>query len=515
MALGNAFNLEYWDQYESRTAIVCGEQSCTYGELEHAIRAFSQKLRDMGVRKGDHVALWSFNSINWIVAYYATVRAGGIATLVNFSLLPQNIAPIAELTQSNFLLYGNTVARRDDPNAVQELLDLAHIQPQRSFDIDTASIDLVAAFKDTALSPDEDPAYSDDETSVIVFSSGTTNIPKAVQLSTRSIYQNIIGSHERSEPEDGELPVLSVLPLFHVFGIINLGHVLGVGSTIILPSVDGTHELVSIMKRYDINTIVAPVAIHLMLMADETFSPDLMPNLKLCVVGGSVTDPDQLAQIESSYKQARFINGYGMTELECISMCSPRESAELRFFSVGKAAVGTELRIVDTDGNTLPAGKTGEVVARGDGLTNGYMGLGPDEQPWDEEGWLHTGDLGRLSEDGHLYIMGRIKDIIIRGGENIAPSEVIAELLKLDNVAQAVVMGMPHPVFGESVEAFVMLYDQSKPFDAEEARAVLRSALPKFKIPSHILVRESFPKLSIGKPDMRALKEDMARSLGL
>lgn len=510
---GDVYKFEFWDQYESRTALICGDRSCTYGELEHAIRALSQKLREMGVRKGDHVALWGFNSINWLVAFHATVRAGGIATLVNYNLLPQNIAPLMDFTRVNFLLYGDTVARRDNSSAVQELLDLAHIQPQRSFDISPASIDLVAAFKDVALSPEKDPERSDDETAFIVFSSGTTDIPKAVELSTKSNVQNAKTFVNLSD-ETGHTALI-VPPFFHVFGLTAQAFFLGYGRTIILPETKDIHELISIMERYDITSMMAVGATHLQLMADKSFGADLAPNLRICVITGGVSTTKQMMQMESGYKQAKFINVYGLTELVCISIPSLSDSAKLRFESLGQAASGTELRIIDNEGNVLPAGEAGEVLARGDGLANGYMGLGPDEQPCDSRGWLHTGDLGYLSEDGHLYLKGRIKDIIIRGGENIVPNEVKVELLKLDNVSQAVVMGMPHPVYGESVEAFVILADQGKPFDAEEAKVQLESVLPKYKIPSHILVRESFPILSIGKPDMRVLREDMARNLGL
>jgi acyl-CoA synthetase (AMP-forming)/AMP-acid ligase II len=218
-----------------------------------------------------------------------------------------------------------------------------------------------------------------------------------------------------------------------------------------------------------------------------------------------------LVELESHYRQARFVNAYGLTEFVSMTAPYPSDPVELRFSSVGKQADGVELRIIGLDGKVLPANVPGEIVARGEGLTNGYMGLGPEEQPCDAEGWLHTGDMGYLNEEGYLFLVGRIKEIIIRGGENIAPSEVSAALQKLPNVARAVVMGMPHPIFGESVEAFVTLEDPSVPFDEEDAKAALKKELARFKIPSHIFVRESIPMISIGKPDMRALKDDMRR----
>jgi fatty-acyl-CoA synthase len=265
------------------------------------------------------------------------------------------------------------------------------------------------------------------------------------------------------------------------------------------------------MKRFDFDDMLGVTTTYLTLASDESFSPDIAPSLLRCAVAGGFSTKEQLVELESHFKQAKFYNTYGLTEYACIAQPSPEDSVDLRFSSLGKAAPGVELRIISRDGEVLPANVPGEVVARGTGLTNGYMGLDPEEQPYDAEGWLHTGDMGYLNEEGYLFLVGRIKEIIIRGGENIAPSEVSAALQKLPNVARAVVMGMPHPIFGESVEAFVTLEDPSVPFDEEDAKAALKSMVARFKIPSHIFVRESIPMISIGKPDMRALKDDMRR----
>jgi fatty-acyl-CoA synthase len=268
------------------------------------------------------------------------------------------------------------------------------------------------------------------------------------------------------------------------------------------------------MKRFDFDDMLAVTPIYLMLTNDESFSPDIAPSLDRCIVGGGFSTKEQLLELESHYRQAKLYNTYGLTEFACIAQIGPKDTVDLRFSSVGKPADRIELHIVGLDGTVLPANVPGEVVVRGDGRTNGYMGLSPEEQPYDAEGWLRTGDMGYLSEDGYLFLVGRIKEIIIRGGENIAPSEVSAALQKLPNVARAVVMGMPHPIFGESVEAFVTLEDPSVPFDEEDAKAALKKELARFKIPSHIFVRESIPMISIGKPDLQALKADMAKLIG-
>ncbi|MEE1160028.1 MAG: class I adenylate-forming enzyme family protein, partial [Atopobiaceae bacterium] len=443
MAFGSTFTFEHWDEYEreSRVALVCGDRSCTYGELRHAIESFAEELYGLGVREGDHVAIWAFSSINWIVAFYATIRIGGIATLVNFNLLPDNVVPLLELTHANFLIYGDVVARRDDPRAVDGLLEAAHIDPARSFDIALQNVDLVARYEGVPLQGNHAVDFDGTETACIVFSSGTTDLPKAVELSRNALVQNAYATYYpyvRNNPIDRNRTFL-LPPLFHVFGLVGQTVHLGIGATVVIPQGGSTQELISLMKRFDFDDMLGVTTTYLTLASDESFSPDIAPSLLRCAVAGGFSTKEQLVELESHFKQAKFYNTYGLTEYACIAQPSPEDSVDLRFSSLGKAAPGVELRIISRDGEVLPANVPGEVVARGTGLTNGYMGLGPEEQPYDAEGWLHTGDMGYLNEEGYLFLVGRIKEIIIRGGENIAPSEVSAALQKLPNVARAVV----------------------------------------------------------------------------
>ena len=155
-------------------------------------------------------------------------------------------------------------------------------------------------------------------------------------------------------------------------------------------------------------------------------------------------------------------------------MVRPSDLVEQRAQSVGQAIDGLEIRISDGKGGFLPKGEIGEVVARGENLMNGYDRLPLEKQPIDEDGWLHTGDLGLMDENGYLYLAGRIKDVIIRGGENISPSEIENALNQMDNIREAKVMGAPHPIYGESVEACITMTDGGKSFDQEAIKSALR-----------------------------------------
>ena len=165
------------------------------------------------------------------------------------------------------------------------------------------------------------------------------------------------------------------------------------------------------------------------------------------------------------------------------------------------------------NGAFLPTEEIGEVVAKGDGLMNGYDNLPDDKQPVDSNGWLHTGDLGYFDQDGYLHLSGRIKDVIIRGGENISPLEIENALYKLDYIREAKVMGAPHPIYGESVEACVTMKDESTDFNPADIKKELLPAIARFKLPSHIFLYKSFPLNVNGKLDQKQLRADMLMRL--
>ena len=250
-------------------------------------------------------------------------------------------------------------------------------------------------------------------------------------------------------------------------------------------------------------------AVYLALAEAEGFEENVVPYLHLCMIAGGMSTPVQMMRLELQFANATFINMYGQSEAAPLTMVRPGDLVEKRAQTVGKAIEGLDIRISDGKGGFLPDGEIGEVVARGNNLMNGYDRLPREKQPIDENGWLHTGDLGYFDPEGFLHLSGRIKDVIIRGGENISPSEIEAALNQLENVREAKVMGAPHPIYGESVEACVTMLNGGDDFDPEQIKASLRTKIARFKIPSHIFLYDQFPLNVNGKLDQRALHADM------
>ena len=497
--------------YPGRLAIVGNGGSCTYEDMRKGICGLEKRLRGMGVKQGSRVALWSYNSANWLIAFFAIVRAGGTAVLVNYSMGSADAAELLAMTETGFLLCGDNGETKKDPDAMRTLASLAGIPEDHCLDIRPASVELGYVYRDE---PEDDApdASDEDATAFIIFTSGTTSQPKAVQISQKALSFDADAFNANIGEYAGRSVCVAV-PLFHILGLLMSYAYLCRGATVCLPDNYKPETLVREIDAYRISDMAAVGAIYLSLADAEGFEKNVVPNLHLCMIAGGMSTPVQMMRLELQYANATFINMYGQSEAAPLTMVRPSDMVEKRAQTVGQAIEGMDIRISDGKGGFLPRGEIGEVVAKGDNLMNGYDKLPTEKQPIDENGWLHTGDLGYFDEDGYLYLAGRIKDVIIRGGENISPSEIESALNQMENIREAKVMGAPHPIYGESVEACVTMTDGGKSFDQEALKTALRKVIARFKVPSHIFLYDRFPLNVNGKLDQRTLQADMLNRL--
>ena len=496
-----------------RPAIVGGGEGCTYEELHQGISRLSRSLREMGVEKGSRVGLWSYNCANWLIAFFAIVKAGGTAVLLNYSYSLQDAAELLEMTETSFLLCGENGETKKDPDALKKLSALAGIPDEHCMDIRPSVLELG---KMTGEGAEEDARTEEeaDDPAFIIFTSGTTSKPKAVLVSQRALSFDAGAFNTNVAGQGGNCACVAV-PLFHILGLLMSYSYLCRGATVCLPPDYKPDTLVREIDAYRISDMAAVGAVYIALSEHESFPEKVAPYLHLCMIAGGMSTPVQMMRLELEYSNATFINMYGQSEAAPLTMVVPSDLVEKRAQTVGKAIEGLDVRISDGKGGFLPQGQIGEVVARGLNLMNGYDRLPEDKQPIDEDGWLHTGDLGYFDEDGFLHLSGRIKDVIIRGGENISPSEIEAAINQLESIKEVKVMGAPHPIYGESVEACVTMKDKNAAFDPESIKSFLRTLIPRFKIPSHIFRYDSFPLNVNGKLDQRSLRADLLNRLKL
>ena len=496
------------------TAIVDSQGSVTYDEFRAAVAGFAAQLHDMGLAKGDRVALWGYNSANWLVAFFGIVRAGGVALLVNYSMGIGDAAELLRRSNARFLVCGDNgqTKRRDD--AMEALAKAAGVEPSCCVDVRSSACNLVDAYgrADTTegLAEQRQPNEEGD-TAFIIFTSGTTSAPKAVCISQRALTADARALMGGLEGTMGDSVCVAV-PLFHILGLLTSFAYLILGSKVCLPASYRADALVAMVGENQASDMAAVGAVYQGLVAADGFAQAVVPHMHTCLIAGGMSTPVQMMRLELDFANATFINMYGQSEGAPLTMVRPSDLVELRANTVGRAVDGVELRIADLDGSTLPTGEVGEVLARGVCLMNGYEGLSTDEQAIDADGWLHTGDLGYLDSAGYLHLAGRIKDVIIRGGENISPAEIEAELTSIEGVQDAKVMGAPHAIYGESVEACVTVHETA-PFDEGHVLEALRNRMPRYKVPSHIFSFSEFPLNVNGKLDQRALYVNMLGKL--
>jgi fatty-acyl-CoA synthase len=243
------------------------------------------------------------------------------------------------------------------------------------------------------------------------------------------------------------------------------------------------------------------------------FSSDFVSSIRASYLSGAPVSEAQLEMLMKILPNNHFMRRYGLTEMTPVSSTNLDDDIEHILCTVGKPLAGTDVRIIDmATGSYCPTGVKGEIIVNGSNLMCSYYKLPVDKQPFDENGYLHTGDLGFLDEKGYLHFSGRVKEIIIRGGENIMPNEVASAISMHNSIADVKVIGVPDRILGEAVAAAVVLKEGAS-FDENEIRNFLMTKLARFKIPSYFFIYEKLPALANGKVDAVSLKKELTEKL--
>ena len=501
-------------EYPDRPAVTCRDKTITYGMLKLAADHCTAKLVGAGFRKGDKAVLWGFNGIEWVVAFFGIVQAGGVASLMNYGLKAQDVIALTKMVDASWGFIGGNTISIADPNAAAKALIEGGVPAQHVFPA-TAFVGMDAfaplSAQEQALLNEALIRTEPADSQVIIYTTGTTSIPKAVLQSSLSILSNVEGCIEILEKDIGSSLCLA-LPMFHSYGLMVANAYLALGGHLFLTPLLKPDTLLTMIYENHITDMCSVGAIYGMLTSMPEFEEKLSGQLKLCIVGGGFTTPVEMMRFEKLLNGGKLLCGYGQTECSpVISLEAYDDPLEKRAVSVGRSLPNHEVRIWNEGAGFAATGEIGEIIVKGPSLMNGYYGLPREKQAIDDEGWLHTGDLGRFDEDGMLQFAGRIKDIIIRSGENISPVEIEKVLLEQPEVAAAKVMGAAHPIWGESVEACLVL--RTKDFDEDDFRARLKQRLASFKVPSHFFIYDTFPLNENGKLNQRALHTDMVNRL--
>jgi acyl-CoA synthetase (AMP-forming)/AMP-acid ligase II len=492
--------LELADGWGSRPYVVQGERVVTFAGLRGAVAKKSAHLLDLDVEPLQHVLLLGFNSPDWIVNFWACVNIGAVPVLANAWWGEVEVSDAIDLLEPAIVLA--------DARGTTKLPAACR---RGTWEVDL-SVDRGAGGVERRTdrsSDEEDPA-------VVIFTSGTSGRPKAAVLPHRSLLANLQMllnlthrlPHEVDE-NSGEV-ALHTGPLFHIGGGQMLLRSIVVGNTIVMPAGRfDPAEAIALIERYKV-TRWAAVPTMVSRLLDH---PDLqirdVSSLRSVTIGGAPIHAELLQRIGSMLPSVTtgVPTGWGLTENGGQATAASGRDTLKHPGSAGRPLPLAQLKFLPVEG--LP---DDEILVRSPTQMSGYAG--GVESPIDAEGWLHTGDLGHLDENGRLWITGRSKDLIIRGGENVAPAAVERALMNIAGVVEAAVVGVPDPDLGEEVCAFVVVDDQSK--TPESLRDQLRGEVASFAVPSvwHVQ-QEPLPTNQTGKVDKPALARRAAGLVGM
>ncbi|HJQ48036.1 MAG TPA: long-chain fatty acid--CoA ligase [Amycolatopsis sp.] len=483
-----------------RLALVCGDETLTYAELDARANRVAQAVRDRGVRPGDRIALVCPNLPAFPIVYFGLLKAGVVVVPLNPLLKPRELtfilgdcgAVAVFASEGNDQLPVLETVRA----AAAAVPSVRHVFPLGALD------ELLAPRSGKA---GTEPTSAED-TAVIIYTSGTTGQPKGAALTHVSLLLNA-RMREILVPGADHDMTLVALPLYHVFGqtsVLNANIHSG-GTLVLLPRFDPDTAL-QLMTEHRVTLFSGvPSMFQAFLQTD----PDgarlraAAKTLRLVTSGGAPL-PVALFERFDEACGIQIRQGYGLSETSPTITFSPWDEP-IRPESVGKPVWGVEIRIVDRDDRPLPAGTVGEIVVRGHCVMRGYFNRPDATAEAIRDGWFHTGDLGRFDEDGYLYVVDRLKDLILRGGYNVYPTEVEQVLLTHPAVAICAVVGEPHDRLGQEVVAYVVPrtgYD----VDIAELSAWARERLAEYKYPRRIEVRDELPVTSTGKLLKRLLR---------
>ncbi|MDP9183176.1 MAG: AMP-binding protein [Actinomycetota bacterium] len=454
--------------------------SLTNSELLGAVQAATRRLDGLGIGVGDVVALKLANQIEFVVLLFAAWRVGATITPVNPNLTDVEVARQLDDSGARLLIVEDEDATTSGVStlAASEIYDVAGADP----------------------SPHADPSAL----ALLIYTSGTTGVPKGVMLDHANLDAMAAMGRQALELDTADRCLL-ILPLFHVNGIVVsvLTPLLAGASVVIADRFNPTTFFQTIELARPTYFSAVPTIYSMLAALPEDVKPDTS-SLRFAVCGAAPASAELLTRFQDRYGFP-ILEGYGLSEGTCGSTLNPVDGPR-KAGTVGVPFPGQELRIVDADGNGLPPGTDGEVVVRGPNVMRGYLGRPDDTAAVIRDGWLYTGDVGHLGADGYLTLVGRSKEMIIRGGENIYPKEIEDVLASDPTVLEAAVIGVPDETWGEVVMAFVQARPEAT-IDLDALKARCRTGLSAYKRPKVIRVLDALPKNAVGKLDKKSLRQ--------
>ena len=534
MTMAEAFS-QVAEQRRDQEALVCGEARFTYGQLLDHVHALAGRLVDIGIRKGDKVAALLTPGFDFACLFFALSEIGGVIVPLNPLFRPHSLGHILEDADPVMIVTIHPV----EDILISRIPSLKHVINVRDGNGLISSLpDLISPKKTSTLpSPDVSP----DDLLALLYTSGTTGDPRGTMHSHRSLITPIVATikirelwlHRPNLKTIGQTAkalvrykarllqaagrpqtFLSTVSWHTISGVELMLQGLLMGDKLIVMTRFHPREALQLVETERATVLIAvPTAFQAILNVDG-FDEFDTSSLLICGTGSMPCPPDLARQLQKRFGCAVHI-GFGSTETAGgIAISSIADSDEQQATTVGRPLPGMEIRIVDDKRVELPAGQIGELACRSDSVMLGYYhSSGTTSDVIDGDGWYYTGDLAKMDENGYIRIVGRKKDMIIRGGQNIFPAEIEGFLITHPKIREAAVVGLPSLVGGEEAWAFILLKDGEQ-MVPREVLDFCRAHLEPYKIPNKVRFVTDFPRSETGKPQKFKLREDILNEKG-
>lgn len=487
-----------------RALSVSGKLDLTHAQLQHLVDHAASLLVASGVTPGDVVALTFPNTVEFVIMFLAVIRCRATAAPLNSAYTSEEFEFYLSDSESKLLITSQEGIQ--SAQAAASKLNIPHVSA--TLDVETKTITLSSSNTESNVDSVAGIVNYSSDVALFLHTSGTTSRPKGVPLTQLNLASSVLNIKSVYRLTESDSTVV-VLPLFHVHGLLaGLLSSLVSGAAVALPAAGrfSASTFWQDMITYNATWYTAVPTIHQIILGRHLSKPEpAYPKLRFIRSCSASLAPSILDRLEEVFG-APVLEAYAMTEASHLMASNPLpEDGEHKAGSVGRS-VGQEMAVLDENGVVQPAGVNGEVCIRGPNVTKGYKNNSEANKSAFQFGWFHTGDVGFFDSDGYLHLVGRIKELINRGGEKISPIEVDAVLLAHPDVAQAVAFGVPDEKYGEEINCAIIPREDSDIDEAEVLRYCKKN-LASFKVPKKVFVTDSVPKTATGKIQRRIVAE--------
>ena len=501
-----------------REAIIFEGNRWSFSDLADRSNRLANALAGMGVGQGDKVGMLQVNCNECIEVYFATAKLGATYVPLNFRARAEELEFMINFSESSALFLGQRYVKMI--NSMRE-----QIPGMKNFVSVEGPAEGMLDYESVIAEADPEEVFTDiddNDTSILMFTAGTTGHPKGVMLTHDNLATYVLNNVSPADPDIEEKNILTV-PLYHIAGMQAVLAAVYGGRTLVVQRQFDPSDWMTLVETESVTRAMMVPTMLKQLMEHEEFPKRNLSSLQVITYGAAPMPVEVITKAIEVFPGTRFINAFGQTEsASTITMLTPEDhviegtpgerAIKLkRLGSIGRALGDTEVKIFDEEGSEQPVDEVGEIVARGPRVMKGYWKAEEATNSTIRNGWLYTGDIGYMDEAGYIFLSGRAKDIIIRAGENISPEQVEATLHSHPAIDEAAVIGVPDPQWGEKVRAIVALKAGAQATEADIIEHC-RGQLASFKKPESVIFVDSLPRNPLGKVLKRVLREEYGKA---